>query len=387
LKILVLCYEYPPVGGGGGRIAAGVAAELAARGHQVKYLTGNVNPPHQLPESETRDGVEILRTASPRRLPDTCTVPEMGYYVAWAIPAGWRIIKKFRPDVLHAHFAVPTGAAAWALSVLTGIPYVLTAHLGDVPGGVPEQTDRMFRWIKPFTTPIWRRAAGITAVSSFVAQLAREAYGREAVIIPNGLPRIPGQPEKPGPCSEPVRLLFVGRMSVQKNLRLALEALALVRDMPWCATLVGDGPLRPEAEEFVVSAALSDRVKFTGWLSPGELARARQESAILLMPSLSEGLPMAAVEALADGLAIVGTNIPGLADVVEPESNGLLCEATPEAFAAGVRRILQSGEMLGRFRLESRKMAGRFDFNRIVNRYEEVLAKAGKLAGNPAAKV
>jgi hypothetical protein len=48
---------------------------------------------------------------------------------------------------------------------------------------------------------------------------------------------------------------------------------------------------------------------------------------------------------------------------------------------------LQSGEMLGRFRLESRKMAGRFDFNRIVNRYEEVLAKAGKLAGSPAAKV
>ena len=81
--------------------------------------------------------------ASGRRVPDTCTVPEMGLYCATSFLPALRHIRQWKPDVVHAHFAVPTGALAWAVSGLTGVPYVLTAHLGDVPGGVPDQTDTL----------------------------------------------------------------------------------------------------------------------------------------------------------------------------------------------------------------------------------------------------
>lgn len=372
MRILVLCYEHPPVGGGGGRIAAQVARTLEQRGHSVCYLTGNVNPPHRLPPRSTEGGVEVVRVASPRRLPDTCSVAEMGGFVLGGFWPGLREIRRFRPHILHAHFAVPTGALAWALSVTTGVPYILTAHLGDVPGGVPAQTDHLFRWIKPVTVPIWRRAAAITAVSRFVADLARKAYPVEAEVIPNGLAF---SPRPLSVLSSPLRLLFVGRISVQKNLLLALQALARLRDQEWTLEVVGDGPLRPEAEAFVRAQSLESRVRFLGWLDGEALALRRQGAAILVLPSLSEGLPMAAVEALVDGLAIVGTDIPGLADVVEPGGNGLLASAEPAAFAEALHQLLTDSRRLQGFRERSLAKAGDFQLDQIVTRYETLLEK------------
>ena len=85
----------------------------------------------------------------------------------------------------------PTGPLALATKLLTGVPYVLTAHLGDVPGGVPEQTDHLFRLVGPLVKPVWRAARQVTAVSRFTAELAARAYGVEPTVIPNGVPPIP----------------------------------------------------------------------------------------------------------------------------------------------------------------------------------------------------
>ena len=113
----------------------------------------------------------------------------MGAFIIAAVPAAFTIVRRFKPDIIHAHFAVPTGAVAYALKRLTGLPYLLTAHLGDVPGGVPEQTDTIFRMINPLIRPIWRGAGAATAVSSFVASLAEKAYDQKVVVINNGVSR------------------------------------------------------------------------------------------------------------------------------------------------------------------------------------------------------
>lgn len=78
MKILVLCYEYPPIGGGGGRVAAQVAKELARRGHEVRVLTAGMS---HLPRRFDDEGVEVIRIPSFRRREDTCTVPEMALYL------------------------------------------------------------------------------------------------------------------------------------------------------------------------------------------------------------------------------------------------------------------------------------------------------------------
>ena len=100
--------------------------------------------------------------------------------------------------------------------------YVLTAHLGDVPGGVPEQTDHLFRLLGPFVTPVWRRARCVTAVSRFVAGLARKAYGLTPIVIPNGVRPI-ARPQLR--AHSPRRIVMAGRLSIQKNPLLAIKAL------------------------------------------------------------------------------------------------------------------------------------------------------------------
>ena len=186
MKILVLCYEYPPLGGGGGRVAQTVAEQLAARGHEVRVQTAGMR---HLPARETSGGVEVFRTFAFRAREDRCSVPEMGLFCATSLGPVLRHCREWQPEVMHAHFAMPTGLLAWWARRRTGVPYVLTAHLGDVPGGVPEQTDRLFRLVAPVARRVWREAAAVTAVSSFVQELVERAYGRKVERILNGIER------------------------------------------------------------------------------------------------------------------------------------------------------------------------------------------------------
>lgn len=370
MKILVLCYEYPPVGGGGGRVAAQVAAALVRRGHSVRVVTAGLR---HLSRRETCDGVEIFRPESFRKREDTCSVPEMALYLATSFFPALAQIRDWRPDVIHAHFAVPTGALAYALGLLTRMPYVLTVHLGDVPGGVPEQTAGLYGLLNPFIRPIWRRAKRVTAVSSFVAGLAVKAYGVAPTVIHNGVPPLRDSPIHP---HSPRRIVMAGRMSVQKNPLLAADALALIKDLPWSFDVIGEGPLGSDLRARVGKLGLSGRVTFHGWKSGAEVARIFAGSDILLMTSLHEGLPMVAVEALQHGLAIIGSAIGGLQDVIDDGENGFFCATTPEAFAGRLRELLVDDARLEKMRGASRRMARAFDLENQVNAYERVLGEA-----------
>ena len=376
VKILVVCYEYPPVGGGGGRVAAQVAGELARRGHAVRVQTSRIAG---LPAREVSpSGVDVRRTFSFRRAADTCSVPEMGGYVlsnAWPV---LRAAQTWRPDVMHVHFAVPTGPVAWFAHMLARVPYVLTAHLGDVPGGAPEQTDHLFRIVKPFTRPVWRSAAAVTAVSSHVAALARAAYGVGPRVILNGVASCAQKTPEPDPAGT-LRLLFVGRMSVQKNPVFLAAALASLRGRPWRAVFLGDGPLRPALEEKLRRGGISGQCELRGWADADAVRAAMDSSDVLVMPSLSEGLPVAAVEAASRGLAIAGSAIPGLADVLVDGANGW---SLPASDAAAWSRALDSalGDRadLRRRQEESLRVARRFDLSAIVDAYEQTLRDAAR---------
>ena len=375
MRILILNYEHPPIGGGGGRLAAKVGAGLVSRGHQVRVLTSGM--PH-LPVESVEQGMEVRRLRAFRNREDSCGVPEMAAWVAVAIPAGISEVRRWKPDVIHAHFAVPTGAVAWVASKLTGVPYVLTAHLGDVPGGVPEQTGRLFRWIQPFTVPIWKDAAATTAVSSFVAGLAEKAYGRLPQIILNGMEMSAPPTLK---VHEPTRLLMVGRMSVQKNPLTAIRALGLLKDLNWRCMIIGDGPLLAEVKAEAVRLGILERIDFRGWASGEEVSAAMGNADILLIPSLSEGLPMVAVEALAHGLAIVGSRIGGLADVAhetEEHANARLFELAQgaEGFAAALKSFLLNPIALREARVASLALASGFDLKHSLDQYEQLLISA-----------
>ena len=373
MRVLVFSHEYPPVGGGGGRVAQDLCQGLTRRGHAVRILTAAYG---DLPREQIDAGVEVVRLSSGRKEPFRAGMLAMVGYVWAAFWAGLRTIRTWKPDVLHVHFAVPGGAPVWWLSKLTGVPYVLTAHLGDVPGGTPEKTGRWFRYIFPFTPPIWRGAAQVVAVSQFTRALAEQHYPVPVQVIFNGVDL---RALDPGEIrvGQPPRLVFAGRFMQQKDPLQVVRALHAVSDLPWTCSMLGDGPLRSAVQAEIQRLGLADRFDLPGWVAPEAVLRCFDASDILFMPSLSEGLPVVGVQAMAKGLALLVTRVGGWADLVEEGRNGYLIAPGNEAgFAAALRRLLADPAGLLAFRQSSRALAEKFDLEKIVTAYEQVLSES-----------
>ncbi len=368
MKILVLTHEFPPVGGGGGRVALDLSQGLAARGHDVKILTaamGGLNAIEQI------GGFELRRIGFNRRFAFRALLPEMFLFNLFCVWESLRLIKKWRPDVIHAHFAVPAGLAAWMLSQLTGIPYVLTAHLGDVPGGVPEKTEHIFRWILPFTQPIWRAAARVVAVSQFTKQIAEKSYaGVRVEVIHNGVD-LSALPARQAEASHPPTIIFAGRFMEQKNPAHLVRALAELKDLSWQCVMLGDGPLLNEVQDLIKENNLQTRFKLLGWVSPDVVLAWFAKAQILCLPSRSEGLPIVGVQAMGMGMALVLSEAGGNVELVKQGENGFLFTAGDIAALADCLRILLSSpERLKLAQEKSLALAKAFDLNVIVAQYE-----------------
>jgi len=373
MRILVLIHEYPPVGGGGGRVAQDICDGLAALNHQVYLLTAHFGV---LPYLEEHGNLTIRRLRSGRKEAYRAGMPAMLGYVLAAFWNGFRLIKQWKPDVIHVHFAVPAGAAAWGLSTLTGVPYVLTAHLGDVPGTVPEKTRGWFRWIYPLTPMIWKKASLVTAVSEFTRESAQKYYRVPIKVIYNGVDL---QKINPGVIQvhTPPRIIFAGRLMQQKNPIRIIEILAELKDLDWHLTIAGDGPLKTEVENAIQLHGLSERINMPGWITPQQVISEFSASDILLMPSLSEGLPVAGVQAAAMGLVLVLSKVGGNIDLVDPGINGFLLNAQDRyGFANCLRSLLDNPERLLAMRKASRTVAEKFDMRGIISDYQDVLNQA-----------
>jgi glycosyltransferase involved in cell wall biosynthesis len=296
----------------------------------------------------------------------------MTAYVLAGLWTGRRLVRSFKPEVIHAHFAVPAGALAWVLSRMTGIPYVLTVHLGDVPGGVPEKTGGWFRWIHPFTRAIWRDANRIVAVSEFTRQLALKKYDVKIQVISNGVDLSTMQPNIIH-LNQPPRIVFAGRFMAQKNPLQLVQTLKGLKQFQWQCVMIGDGPLMQDIKRAVAESDLEDRFQFTGWIDPQDVLNWFDRSDILFMPSRSEGLPVVGVQALAKGLAIIASQVGGFVDLVDHDKNGYLIQQEDIAkFSTSLQGLLSDSTRLLSFRKASLEKAKCFEINQVVKEYENI---------------
>jgi glycosyltransferase involved in cell wall biosynthesis len=170
-------------------------------------------------------------------------------------------------------------------------------------------------------------------------------------------------------------LVFAGRLVPQKNLPLAIAALA---DAPAARlVVVGDGPDRGAAEDAVAEAGVGERVRFVGAL-PREGALewvAAADAAVL--PSDWENFPHAAVEALATGTPMIATAVGGVPEIVEPGVNGMLVAAGDrEAMAAAMRSVAADPELRATLRAGARATAVPFGSERVFGAIEAELERA-----------
>ncbi len=375
MKVLVISHEYPPIGGGGGKVVQDLCNGLAERGYQIHLLTALWD---NLPKSDGADNLIIEKLPSGRTQSFRADFKAMASFVWKSFWRGLKIIREWQPDLIHAHFAVPAGAAAYALSVFTRTPYIITAHGGDVPGGAPEKTGGWFRFVLPLSKPVWKRASAIAAVSSQTRQLALKHYAADIQVIPNGIDPAAYHPGKFSKNKNPV-IIYIGRFSPEKNALAVPQVLSNLVGLDWNCVMLGDGPQMEDVRLLIKQNHLEKRFTLPGWVDPDEVAQWMGKSDILFMPSLREAMPMSGLQALAMGLAIVASEIGSVPDIVNNNENGFL--ASPgdlNGYGEAIKKLLDDHALLESCRHKSRKMAVQFDIQRVITAYENLYQKALK---------
>ncbi len=376
MKILILNSEYPPVGGGAGNASAHIARLLAVRGHEVQLLTSQYG---DLPADEVCDGVRVLRGPTRRRHADRSTAFEQVLFILGASFRSLLLMREFRPDVTLAFFGLPSGAVAWLLKTVMGIPYVVSLRGGDVPGFRPYDFWLYHKIAVPWLHLIWRAAAFVVANSRGLYDLARAFDSKVDIsIIPNGVDLDEFRPS-PHDWSSP-RLLSVGRVVYQKGYDVALRALAGLTDLSWEWTIAGDGPHLRTLQRMLREYELLDRVHFLGWATADKVKEQYAHANLFLHPSRHEGMPNALLEAMASALPVVATRIAGNEELVLDGQTGLLVPVDdPEALRGSLKQLLREPELRKSMALAGRRRVEEsFGWLSVAEQYESTLEKAKK---------
>ena len=372
---LFINYEYPPIGGGSATACQQIARAFVARGHRVVVLTSGIG---SLNGSTDENGIEVIRLRTLRKKVHQSGVLEMLSYVLAASLKAVGIGKAHQIDFVLAFFSVPGGIVARWLHLRTGIPYVVSLRGGDVPGTEPHL--KMFYGVlQPLRRNIFKNARSICAPSQGLKELSEHADPFPIEVIPNGVDLELFRPD-PAVCPKTLTLLSVGRLHVQKNVAYLLKILAAIRDgykTPVTARIVGDGPERSALEQLVTDLGLADAVKFEGWLDREAVRRAYQSATFLIHASSYEGMSNVILEALASGLPVGASRIPGNTELVQPGLNGFLVdtEADPAKAAELIYSLFSNQPEWEKLSQGARAtIEQRFSWTHAANLYEQLLS-------------
>src|SRR5262245_45515726 len=263
--------------------------------------------------------------------------------------------RRFRPDVLYAHFLVPTGLVAALAAPRT--PLVVTAHGQDVAN-----VGRI-RGVRAATRLTVRRAAAVVAVSGWLRDRleegVREARGKtEVVSMGVDLRRFPVMP-RPSGGPRPA-FLSVGSLTERKNVVRLADAFTRLGE--GSLTFVGDGPLRPQLDG-------RERVRVVGRVPHHEIPAWMVAADVVCQPSLIEPLGPSLLEAMACGRSVVATRIGGPPEFVPPEAGVLVDPIDLDAIEHGLRHAAE----LPRPNDAGVAAAAEHDVRRQAARVEEVL--------------
>jgi glycosyltransferase involved in cell wall biosynthesis len=371
------CYEFPPIGGGGSRVVDGLSRELVRQGHEVDVVTTRFRGG---PASEVVEGVNIHRVNCVRLKEHFSTLPEAALYVAASMGKIRDLVSRRSYDVNHPHFIFPDGFNARRIKDASGLPYVITAHGSDVPGYNPHRVRLLHHLLSPLWRTITREASALVCPSrSLQALVAERDPALRTSLIPYGFDvgryRNDSRRER--------RILVVTRMLRRKGIQFLLQAakqLPLRHEIH----LVGDGPYLPTLRKLAVQAQLP--VTFHGWLDnrSTELTRLFETSEIFVLPSERENFPVALMEAMDAGLAIVTTCGTGCEEVVG--DTGVLVEPRDAVgLRAGLESLLKEPERIRRLGIAARdRIASEFAWPVIARRYVDLYAEHRVQSRRPA---
>ena len=368
MKIGITCY---PTYGGSGVVATELGIELAARDHEIHFIT--YSQPFRLAGRDSN-----IRYHE---------VPVSNYplfeYPPYDLALATRmaeVAELHALDLLHVHYAIPHSVSALLARQMLAtrgrhLPFITTLHGTDI---TLVGLDRSYLPITRFGID---ESDGVTAISSHLRERTRENLGitREIEVIRNFVNcdfyvRDPGLVAQQRPrFAKPGESLLVHLSNFRPVKRVldVIETFARVsRALPARLLMIGDGPERSAAEFLAMRLGIGDRVDFVG--KQDNVNELLALSDLMLMPSEMESFGLAALEAMACRVPAVATRVGGVPELIEDGVNGLLYEiGDVDGMAAGAISILTDPAKLERLSTAARRTAqDHFCASRIIPHYE-----------------
>jgi glycosyltransferase involved in cell wall biosynthesis len=374
--VLIVSGIWPPDVGGPASHAPAVGSFLRDRGHEVEVVvTAEREPAAQpypvhwasrsLPKGavHVRAGLEVARRA--RRADVVYTTGMFGRSAAGATLAR-------RPYVVK----------------LTADPAFERARRRGIVGGNVDEFQRRaagpsVRVLRVARDLELRHAAHVFTPSAYLRDLVL-SWGLPAErvsVLPNPAPPLPELPPRDELRARfgmnGATLAFAGRLSAQKSLRVAFEAVAANTGVE--LLVAGEGDERAALERDVDELALRDRVRFLGALPREQVVELFAAADASILSSSWENFPHTVVEALAAGTPVLATATGGVAEVVRDGENGLLVPlGDVDALAGAVRRFFADGDLRRRLRANATPSVERYAPERVFGELEAVLEAAAR---------
>jgi glycosyltransferase involved in cell wall biosynthesis len=374
LRILMLNYEYPPVGGGAANATRYILREMVRSGQvQVDLVTSSAGRADSITEPEP--GLRIHYLNVRKRSMHYWTHREIVTYLVRGRTYASRLMATGEFDCCHAMLGFPAGLIA-KLICRGRRPYIVSLRGSDVPG-FNRRFALHYHALRPVFRRIWRSAAATVANSAGLRDLAIETDPTVAIdVIPNGIDLDEFSPADPAPTG-PFRLVCVSRLISRKAIDVLITAFAIVYSRFPDAELVivGDGVLDSQLRDLAARFGLAGAIRFEGCQPHEKIAGFYRSAHMFVLPSRHEGMSNAMLEAMACGLPVVVTNTGGTAELVK--DNGIIVPTDdPGQLATAMLTLLDDENRRRDAGRASRTIARKFGWQSCAHQYIETYREA-----------
>ena len=370
MNIAIVCY---PTFGGSGVVATELGLALARKGHQVHFITYSY--PVRL------DFLEMNIHFHEVHVEEYPLFHYQPYELALSSKMAY-VIKTYHIDILHVHYAIPHAYAGYMAKQMLKregieVPMVTTLHGTDITlvGNHPTY--------KEAVTFSINESDIVTSVSESLKQDTLRLFriDKDIKVIPN-FTNIKKSKES-SPCKRTVMAkpeeLIVTHISNFRKVKRIDDVVRIFygiqQKLPAKLIMVGDGPEREIADQLCKDLGIKSKVLFLG--NTSDIDRILCFTDLFLLPSASESFGLSALEAMAAGVPVVSSNTGGLPEVNEEGVSGYLCPiGDVKAMAEKAIYILEDRNRLAQFKQNARKVAERFDEEKIVPMYEALYYSA-----------
>ncbi len=367
MRILMLNYEFPPLGGGAAN----------ANYYLLKEFSKHKDLEIDLITSSSKNKFEIEKFSSNIRI-YKLNIGEKNIHnwkmfeiVKWFYKTYFfsrKLVKENSYNICHCWFGWPSGMIGYSLK--NKIPYIVALRGSDVPGYNPRlkvQDALIFKYISKI---VWKNAKHVIANSESLKSLAQKTLDIEMQIIPNGVDTNEFKPLKNKKIGKKIKLISTGRLIERKGYKYLISALELQNEFE--LTLIGEGDQEQDLKK--LAKDLNVKVTFKGALSHSEISKELQKADVFVLPSLNEGMSNSILEAMACGLPVITTDTGGTKTLIN--NNGYLVQKQDaQSIEKALSNYLSQKQLLVEHSLVSRQIAEELGWNYVANKYLEEYKK------------